>query len=244
VRPVLLGVLLLGCAPATAPAPEPAIAFVEAPGTIREWRFDVHGLPATDTQTGEVVVADVAHGNIVASLSLSILSLRPNTVVRATAILEDAESLGVLYEMEDPAEEARATADLAGRVRARTRAASRALEARDLRPLEPCRLAAGEALFCTHPQRVVCGKTEFELDGDVLRGPASAVHTGWQLPSMEIGDGPPKTMLACIEEAHFDPVTRQLAVRLDHVCRGGGGDACILPDEWHVVAATHAREGR
>ena len=203
---------------------------------MRDWSFDVRGLPATDTRTGEILVADAGRERVLQWESVTLFSLRPGAAARPMNVLLDSATIGSLHVMDDESQEIRFREQIAAGVRDETRAANTALAGRPLRPLDACHLPAdAPTTFCTHPQKVICGERTFELDDDALRWGDGSVRTGWEIPPMEIGDGPPKKMVACIEEAHLDVVTMQIAIRFHQVCEGGGSDACILGDEWRAL---------
>lgn len=249
----------LGCQPApqtpaaparagAAEAPLPSVVFVEKPGGILAWDFDIRGLPAADPRTGAIVVADLSHGRIASSLALSIrwLEVGSTREPRTLTVLDDRDASRVLYET-DASEEPARTVELAAGVRARTKDANRVLSSAGLRPTTPCRVRPlGSdprevgAFGCAPAQELSCGVLAAELHGDALSWQVGTERgtqqLDWKIPPMEIGDGPPKEMVTCIEEAHFDPASAHLAARIEHSCKGGGGDACLLPDEWRVVA--------
>jgi hypothetical protein len=251
--------LVIGCSeaprPSSPPPPPPAsVELLQEPGDILQWDFAVRGLPAVDRSSGAIVVADVSHGDIASSLALSIRWLLPDGQgpQRAFTVLDDAEASHVLNDI-DQIDQPPFTSALAVRVRAHVREANRVLATAELRPTTACRLdsppaAAADderasdvgAFGCTHPQRLTCGALVAELRGDELvwrvGAETGATKLGWSVAPMTIGDGPPKPMRTCIEEAHFDPTGRRIAARIDHACEHGGGDACLLRAEWHAVA--------
>jgi hypothetical protein len=233
-------VFLLGCsAPTTAPDRGASSAFLERPGGVLAWDFEVHGLPATDPSAGAIVVADVSHGRVASSLALSLRWLRPGEEpFRSLTVLDDSDASYVLYEADSPEEAAEAVAE---GVRAQTREANRILGAIELAPTLTCDVERNEGGFgCEHPQRIRCGALALELDGDVLAWrmgrESGTTKLGWEIAPMVIGDGPPKEIVTCVEEGHFDPLAMRLAARIEHHCKGGGGDACFLADEWRAVA--------
>jgi hypothetical protein len=232
--------------PPESPAPprptRASVAFVERGPGVLEWDFDIRGLPATDPRSGAILVADLSHGNIASSLSLSIHWLRAGQErpARTVTVLDAGDASHVVYDIDDarvPAE----TAKLAAGVRSRTLDANRALAASDLRAMVRCQLRAPEGgVGCVHPQRLTCGDLEADLRGDVLSwrrgGEAGSTDPGWRIPPMTIGSGPPKEMVTCIQEAHLDPATLRIAARIEQSCEGGGSDACFLPDAWRAVS--------
>jgi len=161
-------------------------------------------------------------------------------------VLDDTDASHVLYDI-DAVDEPAETAKLAAGVRARVRAANQLLAATDLRPTTACDVRTSPAndgdlgaFECAPSQQLTCGALVAERRGDVLSWrvgtETGATKLGWSIAPMSVGDGPPKEMVTCIEEAHFDPVAARIAARIEHACKGGGGDACVLPDEWRVAA--------
>lgn len=237
---VMLGCSVSSTPPPTPPKPQELIAFTERPDGLLSWDFEVHGLPATDPRTGAIVVADVSHGHIASSLSLTLRWLRPREdAPRTFAVLAPSEASHVLYELDDAPEVRTA---LAATVRTRTRTANAVLAAGELRPTIACAVQPIANGRCAHPQRFTCGSVSGDLSGDrvVWRDgdETSSMATGWTLAPMTIGDGPPKEMITCLTEAHLDPVTHVLAARIEQSCKGGGSDACYYPEEWRAVALT------
>src|SRR5262249_36320647 len=142
----------------------------------------------------------------------SIRWLRPGQKepLRTLTVLDDRDASHVLYEVDAP-DEATETAKLAKGVRARAREANDVLAASDLRPMVACTIQSNEGgAACSHPQRLTCGELGAELSGDALAwhvgGKAGTTKLGWSVAPMTIGDGPPKQMVTCLKEAHFDPV--------------------------------------
>jgi hypothetical protein len=236
-----------GVAPAPVPAPaqpsptETSIAFREASGGILQWDFDTRGLPAVDASTGTLVVADVSHGNIASYLSLSLRWLRSDQKepLRNLTILDAGESSHVLYDI-DEKDEPGETKKLAEAVSARTEEANRILSTMRLSPMVGCTIQSPDAGYaCAHPQRLTCGSVTLELRNDRLSWrngtQGGMTHLHWRIAPMQIGDGPPKEMVTCIHEAHLDTSGMRLAARIEQSCKGGGGDACFLPDEWRAV---------
>ncbi len=226
--------LLAGCT-TVAPTPPPhvaSVAFREDPDLLRA-DFDVIGLPAVDTSNDAIVVADLSHGEIASSLELSLHWLVPEKKepVRTVVVLGGSEASHVLYEIDEPDQPA-AMAILVPKVRARTDGVNALLASKRLRPTIACTVQSPKAgVGCVHPQRLTCGAHTFELDRDRI-GDQSL---GWTPAPMSIGDGPPKEMVTCIEEAHLDERRMRLVARIETSCKGGGSDACYLSPEWRVV---------
>ncbi len=94
--------------------------------------------------------------------------------------------------------------------------------------------------WCGHPQRLVCSELSGELRGDTLHwgegGNQGEAVLGWGVAPMEIGDGPPKEMLTCIDEAHFDRQTMQIVAQVTTYCKEPGSDACMIASGWRVIS--------
>jgi hypothetical protein len=91
-----------------------------------------------------------------------------------------------------------------------------------------------------HPQRLVCSELSAELRGDTLHwdlgAKKGATVLGWGVAPMEIGEGPPKEMLTCMDEAHLDRQTMQIVAQVTTYCKEPGGDACMMPSGWRVIS--------
>jgi hypothetical protein len=218
------------------------IAFQEHPGGLQYWDFDVHGLPAADTKTDAIVVADISHGHIASSLSMSLRWLKPGhkEPLRTMTLLGQSEASHVLYEVDDVTGP-REMAKLAERVRAQTREANRVLGATSLRAIVACTLQSPKGnVGCVHPQAVTCGALVAELRDDTLtwrmNTQSGSKKLGWRVAPMQIGEGAKREMITCVQEAHFDPVSMGLVTFVETSCRGGGSDACYFPEEWRGVA--------
>lgn len=222
-------------ASSSAPASSPAsITLVEKGPQVLEWDFDVKGLPAIEDQTKTVVIADLSHGHIASSLSLTLRWLRSGKTdaVRTVPLLEPSEASRVLYDLDGPVAEAE-TKKLLERVRTRTMQANGVLSKTTLRSMKECRPEKYQGA-CTHPQRVDCDGQEVVLEGDELSYDGTKTGLGWGVGPMPIGNGP-KVMLTCIQAAYFDRATRSFAAQIEHACEGGGSDACFLQSQWRVA---------
>ena len=93
--------------------------------------------------------------------------------------------------------------------------------------------------WCDHPQRLLCSDLSADLHGDALAWRLGAVANetilGWSVPPMPIG-GVAQEMIPCALEAHFEPVTKLIAARVETYCKEPGGDSCILPGEWRIIS--------
>jgi hypothetical protein len=224
--------------------PGASIEFVEGGADILKWDFLVRGLPAVDLRTGSIVVADLSRSlSVVSTLGLSLVWLRPGQKLRfrVWSVLDKEVATGLMYD-DDPDGAQRITASarvLAEGVRERTRDANEMLGSLDLRPIIPCQVQRMPE-WCAHPQRLVCSKLSAELQGDKLRWrlgtETNETILGWGVAPMKIGDGPPKDMIACIEEAHFDPERGLIVARAWDSCKERGGDACVGESTWRVIS--------
>lgn len=155
--------------------------------------------------SGAIAIADRTNG-------LTIRWMRPASEERAMTVLDHAEAARVCYDLdEDPV----AVAQLAAKVRRQRDDVQRVLATTELRPLVPCTVDG---------YRLVCDSYRTTLD-----------LARWEMAPQAIGDGPPKAMVTLLDEAHYDPETKRLAVRIEHRCKEPGSDACFLPESWHVV---------
>ena len=170
----------------------------------------MHGLPAIDTRSGEILVADASGERPFGWDSVALISLRPGAAARTVDLIVDSASIGELHVFEDESEEIRFRDGTAAHIKAQASAANAGFARRALRPLTACHMPAdAPMIFCTHPQKIcrppMRGRRLIETAAPAFGQLLSALH--------EVGAAPGEFWL--IRSRQDDGNHRQIEETLD-----------------------------
>ena len=208
------------------PEPTPRVAFVED-ANVRGWDFKTPTLPAIDTKSGEVVLADRLEEGVMTVPALDLVWTAPSSQMsRRFHVLARDEA----YRQFDLEPQEKEPAALAAKVRERVASGNKQLAAAKLRSLRQCAREGGSP--CGAKTTLKCAALTVEYFGDELRiaGQSESTKASWN-PN----PGPPENREACVLEAYFDPPTRTLVALAYTVCTVNPSDACAESATWQTL---------
>jgi hypothetical protein len=210
-----------------------------------DWSLVTQGLPALSEDGTRVLVPSEEVGlGVSVNLSLRVLRVRDATVLTTTDILTESE---VENAREADGGGARVLQELAERVQARVARADHDLSSEGWAPLTECKnhdpAEAAYPLCSMADQHIECGglgvvHRQGRLDLLGPNGHAATVRVREGTVRSVVGP-PDVPVRSCFEGVWIASRRKLLVGMLLQECQGGG-DSCVVPSEWRVVALPFA----